>query len=126
MEREYSANVVDGSREFTAREKIQLKDTNNMIGLDSATQEVGTVRITPVDYAIIEIHNERSDNKDYKQYVIIANDGQRYYTGSESLFNAFSDIYSDMCGEPEPWEIEVYRKPSKNRQGKDFLTCSLI
>ena len=126
MEREYSASVVDGSREFTAREKIQLKDTNNMIGLDSATQEVGKVRITPVDYAVVEIHNEKSDNKDYKQYIIIGDDLQKYYTGSESLFNAFFDIYTDMCCESEPWEIEVYRKPSKNRQGKDFLTCSLI
>lgn len=126
MTREYSANVVDGSREFTAREKIQLKDTNTMIALDKATQEVGTIRITPAGYAVVKVHNEKSDNKDYSQYVIIGNDGQKYYTGSESLFDAFFDIYSDMADEPDPWEIEVYRKPSKNRQGKDFLTCSLL
>ena len=56
--------------------------------------------------------------------VIVDEDGTSYLTGSENFMANFLSIAEEMEG--EPFEVEVYRKPSKNFNGKDFLTCKLI
>lgn len=121
----YEVKVRVTSKQLTAKERIQLKDTTDAIKLDKATQE-GEVIIDVDYYAELEIHNDKSDDKDYDNYVIVAKDGQRYVTGSPSLWSSFLNIYNEMENETEPWAIKVYRMPSKNREGKDFLTCSII
>lgn len=121
----YSAKIVDSSKELSAKEKIMMKDTTDAIRLDEATKQ-GAIIIKPVAYAVVEIHNEQSENKDYEVYIVIDEDGQRYVTGSESFFSTFRDIFDDMCGEEEEWSLKVYRVPSKNYTGRDFISCSII
>lgn len=121
----YEAKIVDSSRELTAKEKIQMKDTTDAIRLDEATKEKALI-IKPVDYAVVSIHNEQSENKDYEVYVLIDKDGQRYVTGSEAFFSSFKNIWDEMCGEEEEWELNIYRMPSKNYTGRDFITCSIL
>ena len=58
-------------------------------------------------------------------YIIQAADGTKYRTGSDSFWRTFMALWEDLEGE-EGWEIKCYRLPSKNRPGKDFLTCSLV
>ena len=101
-----------------------LKDVSNAIKLDEATQN-GKVIIKPIAYVVLSIHNEKSDNKDYENYLIIDENNDKYVTGSASFWNSFCDIWSDMAGEDEEWMLECYRLPSKNYKGKDFLTCSI-
>ena len=125
MEKDYSVTIRECSRELTAKERIKLKDTSDAIKLDNATQ-VESVTINPDMFAILDIHNERSENKDYTVYIIVDESGQKFTTGSESFWNSFSDIYDDMRGETEDWAIKAYRKPSRNREGKDFITCSIV
>ena len=120
----YSVSVVESSKELTAKEKVMLKDVSNAIKLDEATQN-GKVIIKPVAYVVLSIHNEKSDNKDYENYLIIDENNDKYVTGSASFWNSFCDIWSDMAGEDEDWMLECYRLPSKNYKGKDFLTCSI-
>ncbi len=120
----YSVSVVESSKELTAKEKVMLKDVSNAIKLDEATQN-GKVIIKPVAYVVLSIHNEKSDNKDYENYLIIDENNDKYVTGSASFWNSFCDIWSDMAGEDEEWMLECYRLPSKNYKGKDFLTCSI-
>lgn len=120
----YSVSVVESSKELTAKEKVMLKDVSNAIKLDEATQN-GKVIIKPVAYVVLSIHNEKSDNKDYENYLIIDENNDKYVTGSASFWNSFCDIWSDMIGEDEEWMLECYRLPSKNYKGKDFLTCSI-
>ena len=121
----YAVEIKDTNKELTAREKIRLKDTSDCIKLDEATV-AGAVVITPVAYAVLAVHNEKSDNKDYEVYVIEDKDGTKYVTGSESFFSSFMDIFSDMSGEDEEWQIKAYRLPSKNYANKEFITCSII
>ena len=121
----YEVKVAEVSKELTGKQKIQLKDTTDCVRLDQATQEA-PVLINVDYYAILEIHNEKSQDKDYKNYVVVATDGTRYVTGSESFWNAFMNIFEDMEESDEEWQLKVYRMPSKNRQGKDFITCSII
>lgn len=121
----YEVKVAEVSRELTGKQKIQLKDTTDCVRLDKATQE-GAVLIDVDFWAELEIHNEKSDDKDYKNYVVVDKDGTRYVTGSESFWSAFRNIFDDMAGSDESWQLKVYRMPSKNRQGKDFITCSIV
>lgn len=127
----YKASVSECSKELSVKEKIALKDTSNAIGLDLLTQEAnfnGEKVIIEVDYyATINIHNEKSDNKDYINFIVVAKDGTKYATGSQAFISAFKDIASELseAGETD-MTIEVYRKESKNYKGKDFITCSIV
>lgn len=123
----YEVKIESVSKDLTAKERIMLKDTTEATRLDKATQE-GEVIIDPDFYAELDIHNEhaQSGDKDYKNYIIADKSGERFVTGSESLWSAFLNIMEELEGTDEPFKIKVYRMPSKNRQGKDFLTCSVI
>lgn len=122
----FSVKIKETSKELSAREKIRIKDTSNAIKLDEATAG-GPVVIAVDMYAVLEIHNEKSDNKDYLNYVIVDQGGNKFVTGSESFWTSFENIVDEMmdAGE-EDFEIEVYRKDSKNYKGKQFITCSIV
>lgn len=120
----YSVSIAKASRELTAKERIQLKDTTNAIKLDEVTQTEALI-IKPQLFAELDIHNEMSDNKDYKNYIVVDGAGQKYVTGSDSFWTSFMDIAREMENETEDWAIKVYRMPSKNYKGKEFITCSI-
>lgn len=121
----YEVSVRESSIELTARDRIRIKDTTNATALDSATQS-GSVIIDPAWWAILDIHNEGSQDKDYSCFVIVDRNGERFKTGSQSFWSAFINIWEELKDDPEPFQIKVYRMPSKNREGRDFITCSLI
>lgn len=121
----YSVEIKYSSKELTARERIQIKDTTDTIKLDEATQ-LEAVMIEPLWYAVLSIHNDKAEDADYETYIVVDRNGQRYKTGSQSFWSVFTNIAMELDGDAEPWMIKVYRMPSKNRAGKDFITCSLI
>lgn len=126
----YKATVRECSKEITVKERIMLKDTSNATSLDALTQEANfnneKVLINVDYYATLDIHNEKSDNKDYVNFIVVDKSGEKYVTGSQSFIASFIDIVEEMteAGETEI-VIEVYRKESKNYKGKDFITCSI-
>lgn len=120
----YSVKIAETSKELSAKERIRIKDTTDVVKLDEATQD-GAIIINPAMYAVLDIHNEKSDNVDYKNYIVVDKDGTKYVTGSDSFWSSFMNIYEEMDGEQEEWGIKVYRAPSKNYKGKDFITCSI-
>jgi hypothetical protein len=125
MREAYHVTIEEASKELSAKQRIAVNDTTAAIKLDEATQEAGVV-IDVDAYVILNIHNEKSDNKDYKNYLILDKGGNTYVTGSENFFNSFKDIWDEMQGEDEAWQIEVYRQPSKNYAGRDFITCKIL
>lgn len=126
MDTTYKAMVEDASWTMTAREKLRYTDLTDAIQLDEATQ-YGDVIIDVDKWAVINVHNEKSDTVDYMKYVIIDKDEQVYVTGSESFWKSFVQIYEVMSEEGETtYSIKVYRRESKNYKGKDFLTCRII
>jgi hypothetical protein len=123
---EYKATVKESSWEVSAREKLRYTDFTDVVQLDEATQS-GDLIIDVDKWAVINVHNEKSDSVDYVKYVIIDKDDQVYVTGSESFWNSFTQIYEVMSEEGETtYSIKVYRRESKNYKGKDFLTCRII
>lgn len=121
----FEAKIREASKELTAKERVKFKDTTNAVQLDDATKENPLV-ISPDFYVILDIHNESSEDKDYVKYIVADKAGNKFVTGSESFFTAFKSIFDEMGGTDEDYEIEVYRLPSKNYKGKEFLTCSIV
>lgn len=122
---QYEAKVSEASRELTAREKIRFKDITATVSIDLATSNEPLI-IEPTGFAVIDVHNEKSENPDYKKYVVEAADGELYSTGSESFWKSFMDIYNEMAGEDEKWQLKIFRKDSNNYKGKQFITCTIL
>lgn len=121
----FKAEIKEVSREITAKERVALKDTTAMVKLDQATQ-IENIQIDPDFYAVLSIHNDKATPQDYENYVVADKSGTKFVTGSASFWNGFMAIYEEMEGSGEEWGIEVYRVPSKNYSGKDFITCKVI
>ena len=121
----YSVKIREVSRDITAKERVMLKDTTNAISLDDVTKDAKFV-FEPGYYAILDVHNEKSEDKDYVKYIIVDKAGTKMVTGSESFFTSFKSIMDEMDGCDEEFSIEVYRMPSKNYKGKEFITCSVV
>lgn len=115
--------ITNASKILKGREAIKLKDTTNAVKLDEATQS-GKVIFAPADWAVLKVDTE--DGESYEKYVILDKDGVKYTTGSQSFWSSFIDIWNDMSGEDEDYQVEVYRVDSKNYKGKQFLSCSII
>lgn len=122
----YNVTIKEVSKELTARERIMLKDTTNAIKLDEAVNGEDPLVIRPAAFAVLLIHNEKSDNVDYENYIIMDTSGNKFVTGSPSFWSSFMEIWEEMKDESEEYSIEVYKRDSKNYKGKQFLTCSII
>ena len=109
----YRTEVTETSRPVTVKEKINLKDTTSAIRLDQATLTDGRVMIDFDMWAILTVHNEASEDKEYNQYVILDKTGNKYVTGSNNFWQSFMEIYEEMKDEEEDWGVVAYRVPSK-------------
>ena len=127
----YSATITEASRELSAKERVMFKDTQNAVSLLDMAEEAlaggNKAIITDVkDYVKINVHNEKSDDVDYMNFIVLDGAGEKYVTGSQSFVSSFMDIYEEMKNETEPWGIQLNLLESKNYKGKHILTCSLI
>lgn len=121
----YNVTIVKASKELTHKERVRMKDTTNALSLDEVTQD-GPVLIDLDFYAVLNVHNERSESVDYTVCILVDKAGTKYRTGSPSFLTALDEIMVDMADCDEPWQLEVSRRPSKNYKGKEFLTCSVV
>lgn len=124
----YSVKVVESSKELTKKETVMFKDLSDAVNLSEFIDEhEGAVMIDVESWVELAIHNEKAkdgQNKDYTNYVVVDKNGTRYYTGSESFWSSFIDIWCDMNDSTEEWSLKVYKKQSKGK--KDFITCSVM
>ena len=125
----YKVEVIETSKELSAKQRIALRTGVNAISLDQATQ-VEEVVINPDYYAELAVHNEKSDDKDYTTFIIVDKSGQAYATGSRSFIDTFKAIFDEMNtynsehpDNKEEFSIVAFRMESKNYKGKSFITC---
>lgn len=129
----YSAKIINSSFEkLNGKEKLKYMNFTNMVQLDDVVPETGEYYpISVIGFVTIEVHNEKSDNKDYTKMVLVADDGTLYVTGSDSFMREFVNIVDVLkddfadTGTLPLYEIDVYKRPSKNYNGKKFLTCGV-
>ena len=125
--RTFSVKIAYASSELSVEEKIRLKDTRDAESLEAISRQ-GAVNLNIVAYAVLDVHNEKSDDKDYRQYVFLDNEGNKYMTGSEPFFNSFTDIWEELDDAEIPIDnrkFKIYQLPSKNFKDRNFVTCSL-
>lgn len=124
----YSVKVVESSKELTKKETVMFKDLSDAVNLSEFIDEQhGAVMIDVESWVELAIHNENAkdgQNKDYTNYVVVDKNETRYYTGSESFWSSFKDIWCEMSDSTEEWSLKVYKKQSKGK--KDFITCSVM
>lgn len=128
MAKSFEVKIIETSMELTHKEKVMLKDTSRAIKLDEVCDNGNEIQIKPTGYARLSVHNEKADNPDYEQILVIDESGEKYITGSSSFWRSFSDIWDEMvidADEKEEWSLIIYKKDSKNYKGKQFLTCSI-
>lgn len=121
----YNVTITKTSKELTHKERVRMKDTTNAIRLDEVTKD-GPVLIDLDFYAVLNVHNEKSESIDYTVCILVDKAGTKYRTGSPRFLTALDEIVVDMADCDEPWQLEVSRRPSKNYTGKEFLTCSVV
>ena len=122
----YTVKIEESSEELKGKQRIIMKDTSDALKLDEATEGGNSIIIKVEKWAILKVHNEKADDKEYENYIIIDSEGHKFVTGSQSFWSSFINIYEEMKDEDEEWAIKVYRLPSKNYKGKEFITCSVI
>lgn len=122
---DYKATVAESSKQLTNKEKVMLKDTTNATQLDSIPADEFLV-IEPDYYGVIKVHNEHSQDKDYVKYVVVDKSGDKYVTGSESFWRAFTSIVEEMEDSDEDYAVKVYKMESKKYSGKYFITCAIV
>ena len=131
MRTDYNTQIISSSRELTAKERITLKDFNDCTGLDTVVTNDNGVIIDPNVIVEVQVHNERAkDDKDYTTIIILDNDGTKYSTSSNSLRDSIAVIMEELKNlsdeDKADLKIKVFKKPSKNYQGKYFLTATVI
>ena len=130
----YESKVKESSRELTLMEKINLDDTSDMSAIND--YDDGYIFEGIKWWAIVEIHNDRlQDKTDYTLFVISDKDGEQYYTSSESFTEAFMHIWKlaleehnrkELPEEDFSISLKLKRIQSKNYKGKEILSCKYI
>ena len=118
-------SIIEASKDLSAKQKVQLKNLSDAYKLDKETQ-IGEVVLDVEMYAVLSIDNDKVEDGPYETYVIIDKDGRKYTTGSPSFWGSFMDIWEEMAESGEDWKLKIYRAPSRTREGKDFITCTII
>lgn len=123
----YKSEIINTSLENMSKvELVAMKDVTDCILLERFLEDNGEeVIIEVADFVELHVQNDKSESKEYDVLIIVDKNGQKYKTGSDSFKRAFLDIFSELHGE-SGWAIKVFGKPSKNYNGKNFLTCSVV
>lgn len=130
MSENYKVTILETSKKLTAKECVALRTGINAMSLDKATA-VEEVEIHPDYYALLSIHNEKSNDKDYETFIVVDKSGDAFATGSKSFIETFKAICEEMdeanaeADEAEEYAIIAFRQDSKNYSGKSFITCRI-
>lgn len=119
----FKAIITECSKELSNKEKLQYSDYSNAIAIDTLPDNT---EISVANYAVLNIHNDKSENTDYTVYMVEDKVGQKYYTSSESFFSTFKGYWDGMQDSDEEWGIQIFKKESKNYKGKGFITCTIV
>lgn len=115
----YKATIINSDRQYTPREEIALRDMSRHNGIEKGLK-INNVK----GFVLFSIENDRAENPNYEQLVIIA-DGATYATGSTSFIADFIDIFNTVKGDGEPINVLVGALESKNYRGNEFFKCYL-
>lgn len=126
--KEYEVTIRETGRDMDVKERIAAKRLDDSMTLEK------DMCIDLVNYAVLDIHNEKTKDgaKDYTVLALFDKNGSRYHTSSESFMNALFDILDEFVDAgltldsfEDGLAIKVCEKQSKNYAG-NFYTCTVL
>ena len=126
--KEYEVTIRETGRDMNVKERIAAKRLDDSMTLEK------DMCIDLVNYAVLDIHNEKTKDgaKDYTVLALFDKNGSRYHTSSDSFMSALFDIldeFEDAGVTFDSFEdglaIKVCEKQSKNYAG-NFYTCTVL
>ena len=126
--KEYEVTIRETGRDMDVKERIAAKRLDDSMTLEK------DMCIDLVNYAVLDIHNEKTKDgaKDYTVLALFDKNGSRYHTSSESFMNALFDILDEFLDAgltldsfEDGLAIKVCEKQSKNYAG-NFYTCTVL
>ena len=127
----YESKVIESFKELNICEKFACRDTAGATKLVDLLDNAGRFTINNVTNVVkTAVHNDKlkDDNKDYSNIFIMTEDGDAYYSSSETLWSDLSgmiDVFADEEEEVEMFDISVIAVPSRNNQ-QAFLKARLL
>lgn len=134
-ERGFSVTIKASSKELTKKEQLRYRDVSNATKINTLVTGNEPLKIAPTMWVLLHTINEhaKSDqNREYDTLVVVDANGESYYTGSDSFYSSFMEIWDVMYeagdnGNPaEPFEIAVKKIPSANREGQAFIKAFIL
>lgn len=126
----YKATIKESSKQLSARERIKYRDEANVISIDELMNMEEEVIITPDFYLVVQIETDEVKNHDgvldYEKIVVVDKSGKAYSSGSQSLRESFVDIFEEMSGEDEEYQVQFIAIESKNYKDKSFYKTVII
>ena len=124
MKNTFKSEISYCNTDLTVKEKIKFKNLNDSESVN--TLENGTT-LTVDKWGLVQIHNDKLDEPDYQNVVLVTPEGNKYHTSSNSFFMAIDDIQYELdeAGEKGAFDIKIVKKQSKNNSGQ-FITCVLV
>lgn len=123
----YESKVIFSTENLNAVERIKEKNVTDAKPLDAIVTPETALVIAVSRYSVVQIHNEMSDNQDYKVAVLTDDAGERYSTSSESLMKSIDEIVDELKENDvklEDVKLKIYKRKSKNFQGY-FITATV-
>ena len=123
----YKSTVTDSFKTLSVKEKLGVKDLRDAISLNAETTE-NPVFMTPVNWVSLHIVNDQAEEPEYDRYVFVDASGDKYFTGSQGLFETVCEIMQEMSenAPEEEYQVKIYQLPSRKRSGKNYLTASIV
>lgn len=123
----FECKIVNTTKELSPLERIRVKENTDSIVIDKEFDRDPEIKevIVPFGYAVeLEIHNDASETKDYRRLAVVTPDNEIYTTGSKSAIEAFYRMYDELK-DFDDWSLKFMRRPSRNRPGQTFLSCTV-
>lgn len=128
----YESKVVKSFKDLDICEKFACRDTAGATKLvDLLDNNSGRFTISNIRNIVkTVVHNDKlkDDNKDYSNIFIMTEDGDVYYSSSETLWSDLDgmlEVFADEEEEVELFDIAVIAVPSRNNQ-QAFLKARLL
>lgn len=123
MRTEYSVTIdsVYGIDELPVKDEIRVKDFTSFSQVEELVKSGAEFK--PEWLAVLSVHNEKSENTDYSVFVFRTDEGETFYTSSESLLESLMDIIElkdRLNGSGESWAVVINEFKSKNNTGSFY------
>lgn len=122
----YKAEILESEVELTKKERIMYKQFDECQSLDKVVSVDEGLILNIVNIIKVRIHNDsiKASDKEYEKILYVTDAGERYTSGSKSLYESIKDIWDEM--EEEMITVKVIKKASSNYPDRCFMTAVLL